>query len=91
VCALLLDERDLLRVGILAVALPMVAMLLTMGRRSNLSASHRASPERLRPGTSGSVRLLLTNRGALRTRPLEVTEASTADLSAGVRCLLPPL
>ena len=90
-CALLLDERDLLRVGILAVALPMVAMLLTMGRRSNLSASHRASPERLRPGTSGSVRLLLTNRGALRTRPLEVTEAATADLSAGVRCLLPPL
>lgn len=91
VCALLLDERDLLRVGILAVALPLVAMALTMGRRTTLTATHQAVPERLRPGTSGTVRLLLTNAGALSTRPLEVTEPATPDLTAGVRCLLPPL
>ncbi len=91
VCALLLDERDLLRVGILAAALPMVAMLLTARRRATLSAAHQALPDRLRPGTSGSVRLLLTNTGALPTRPVEVSEQATTDLTAGVRCLLPPL
>ncbi len=91
VCALLLDERDLLRVGILAAALPLVAMLLTMGRRTQLTAAHQALPDRLRPGTSGSIRLLLTNAGSLRTRPLEVVEPATTDLTAGMRCLLPPL
>jgi uncharacterized protein (DUF58 family) len=91
VCAILLDERDLLRVGILAVALPVAAMLLTMGRRVNLTAAHQALPERLRPGTSGIVRLLLSNAASMRTRPLEVTESATTDLTEGVRCLLPPL
>ncbi|HET8590680.1 MAG TPA: DUF58 domain-containing protein [Nakamurella sp.] len=91
VCALLLDERDLLRVGILAAALPLVAMMLTMSRRTQFTAMHQALPDRLRPGTTGSVRLLLTNTGALRTRPLEVVEPATTDLTAGVRCLLPPL
>ncbi len=91
VCALLLDERDLLRVGILAAALPIVAALLTVGRRGTVAAAHQVMPNRLRPGMSGSVRLLLTNTGALRTRPLEVSEAPTADLTAGMRCLLPPL
>lgn len=91
VCALLLDERDLLRVGILAAALPLVAMMLTMSRRTQFTAVHQALPDRLRPGTSGSVRLLLTNTAALRTRPLEVVEPATTDLTAGVRCLLPPL
>jgi uncharacterized protein (DUF58 family) len=91
ICAILLDERDLLRVGILAVALPMVAMLLTMGRRITLAATHQALPERLRPGTTGVIRLLLTNASGSRTRPLEVVEAGTSDLTDGVRCLLPPL
>jgi uncharacterized protein (DUF58 family) len=91
ICAILLDERDLLRVGILAVALPVVAMLLTRGRRVNLAADHQALPERLRPGTFGTIRLLLTNAAGSRTRPLEVVEPATSDLSPGVRCLLPPL
>ena len=91
ICAILLDERDLLRVGILAVALPVVAMLFTRGRRISLSADHQALPERLRPGTTGVIRLLLTNDSGARTRPLEVVEPATTELTRGVRCLLPPL
>ncbi len=90
-CAVLLDERDLLRVGILAIALPLVAMLLTMGGRVQVSATHQAIPDKLRPGSTGVVRLLLTNVGAGRTRSLEATEPATTDLTAGVRSLLPPL
>ena len=91
VCAVLLDERDLLRVGLLAVLLPLVAVLVTATRRLKLTADHQVLPERLRPGTVGHITLTLANDGTSRTRPLEISEAPTPDLTAGVRCLLPSL
>lgn len=90
-CGVLLDERDLLRVGILAVALPLVALMLTVVRPAPVQASHRATPGRLRPGVGGAVELALSNVGGLRTRPMIVTDAATEGLTAGVRCLVPPL
>lgn len=91
ICALLLDERDLLRAGVLAVALPLVAAAVIMGRRLRVRATHRVLPDRLQPGTTGTVQVMLTNIGSLRTRPLQVTDQPTVGLTAGVRCLLPPL
>lgn len=91
ICALLLDERDLLRVGVLAAALPLAAAAVIMGRRLRVRASHRVLPDRLHPGLAGSVELTLSNTGTLRTRPVEVTDQPVPGLTDGVRCLLPPL
>ncbi len=90
-CALLLDERDLLRVGILAVALPIVALLLTVALPAPIRAAHRVSPQRLQPGALGTVELSVSNDGSLRTRPMIVTDPATEGLTAGARCLIPPL
>ncbi len=91
VCAFLLDERDLLRVGILAAVLPFAAYLLTATRRPKIEASHQVLPDKLSPGTAGQVTLNLTNAGTTRTRTLELSEPPTVDLTAGMRCLLPGL
>ncbi len=91
VCAFVLDERDLLRVGIFAALLPIAGMLAGMARRVRLAAAHQVSPARLDSGTHGQVSLSLTNNGTIRSSTLEIAEPPTPDLTAGVRCLLPPL
>ena len=91
ICAVLLDERDLLRVGIFAVILPLLAMLAWSVRSVRLSADHLVSPSRLVPGSRGQVQLTITNTGSTRTAALEVTEPPTPDLTGGLRCLMPPL
>jgi len=91
VCAFVLDERDLLRVGIFAAVLPLLAMLAGSIRRLKLSASHLVTPSQLDPGTTGRVVLLIGNSGSARTGALEISEPPTADLTEGVRCLVPPL
>lgn len=91
ICAFLLDERDLLRVGILAAVLPLAAYLLTATRRPKLEAAHQVLPDRLSPGTSGQVTLTLTNTGGSRTRTVELIESASPGLTAGMRCLLPGL
>lgn len=91
ICAVLLDERDLLRVGVFAAVLPLLAMVAWAGRSVRLSADHLVAPPRLMPGTRGQVQLTITNTGSLRTAALEVTEPATPELTAGLHCLLPPL
>lgn len=91
VCAIVLDERDLLRVGIFAALLPIVGMLVGMSRRVRLAAEHLVTPLRLDTGTRGMVSLSLTNNGSVRSSTLEIAEPPTSDLTSGVRCLLPPL
>ena len=91
VCALVLDERDLLRIGIFAAVLPVIAMVAGSMRRLRLTASHLVSPVRLAPGTVGQVVLSVTTPGPAAPAPLEVCERPTADLTAGVRCLVPRL
>lgn len=91
VCALVLDERDLLRIGIFAAVLPILATIVGVIRPLKLTASHMVSPSRLDPGTAGRVVLSVINSGSSRTGALEISERPTADLTAGVRCLVPPL
>ena len=87
----MLDERDLLRIGIFAIVLPLIAMIAGSIRRLRLTASHLVSPARLDPGTVGQVVLSIRNAGSSRTGALEIAERPTADLTSGVRCLVPPL
>ena len=91
VCAVILDERDLLRVGILAIAIPVIAWAITATRRTSLTASHQVQPTLIRPGTDGRITLTITNAGRSRSRQVEITEPATPDLTAGVHCLLPAL
>lgn len=89
VCALLLDERDLLRVGVSVAALPIIAAILVLGRRSRFTTTHRISPERLSPGVAGTVEVTLT--ATMRSGPVQLTEQPVAGLTEGMRCILPPL
>ncbi|MGS0686957.1 DUF58 domain-containing protein [Nakamurella sp. GG22] len=90
-CAVILDERDLLRIGLFAIALPLIATIAGTLRRIRLTAAHLVSPSRLDPGTTGQVVLSVTNAGSARTSTLEISEPPTVDLATGVRCLVPPL
>lgn len=91
ICALVLDERDLLRIGIFGAVLPLIAMAAGVARRVKLTASHMVSPTRIDPGTVGTVALFIGNAGSGPTGALEVSERPTPDLTPGVRCLVPPL
>ncbi len=91
ICAVLLDERDLLRVGIFASILPILAILAGSVRSVRLSADHLVGPARLVPGSQGQVQLTVTNTGSTRTAAMEITEPPTPDLADGLRCLMPPL
>ena len=91
VCSIFLSERDLLRVGLLAILLPVVAWVVAASRRTRLVATHHVTPRRLSPGAEGSVDLLVTNSGNTRTRPIELLEPAVGDLSTGTHCMIPAL
>lgn len=91
ICAFVLDERDLLRVGLLAVLLPVVALLITTMRRVQLRAEHQVVPDRLHPNAAGEVTLTLINDGSSRTPALDIAESPTEGLSRGLRGLVAPI
>lgn len=91
VCAFVLDERDLFRVGLIAGALPVLAMGLTALRRTQLTVAHHIYPERLVPGGQGQVVLQVRNTGSTRTTALDLSEPPVPGLTGGMRYLLPSL
>lgn len=91
ICAVVLDERDLLRIGVMAVALPLFAVGITALRRINLRGVHQVAPERMRPGTHGQAVLVITNTGQGRTPSIEISEAAVPGLSTGMRHLIAPI
>lgn len=91
ICAVVLDERDLLRVGIVAAALPLFAVAITALRRIQLVGMHQVSPEQLRPGTAGQAVLVITNTGLTRTPAIEMSEPPVPGLTSGMRYLIAPL
>lgn len=91
ICAFVLDERDLLRVGVMAAALPLIAVGITALRRITLAGVHQVSPERLRPGTNGQAVLTITNTGPTRTPAIEISEPAVPGLTTGMRYLIAPI
>ncbi len=91
VCAFVLDERDLLRVGVVAAALPLVAVAITALRRIQLTGVHQVAPEQMRPGTRGQATLIITNSGLTRTPSMEISEPPVPGLTAGMRYLIAPI
>jgi len=63
-CALLLSERDLLRVAVFVIALPMLAAVVAGRARLGLSAQRRVSP-RIPVGEPAQVELAVSSQGRL--------------------------
>ena len=69
VCAVVLDERDLLRIGLVVCLLPLVSLLLAVRTRRSVQAARTLLPARTAAGTPAEVALDLRGGpvlGALR-------------------------
>ena len=69
-CALVLDQRDLLRVGVLLAAVPLGALLTTSRYRYRLALKRTIAPVRVVAGTTARVGLELENLTRIPTRVL---------------------
>ena len=66
-CAFVLGERDLLRVGVFLVALPLVAVAAVARTRYRLTCERRLDPGRVAAGLPATVRLRIRNLSRLPT------------------------
>src|SRR5256885_869110 len=73
-CALILGERDLLRVGVFLVALPLVAMLIVLRTRYRIACTRVLEPSRVPAGRASRVVLRLENLSRLPTGVLLVED-----------------
>ncbi|MFI6497546.1 DUF58 domain-containing protein [Nonomuraea typhae] len=83
VMALLLGEHDLLRIGVLVTALPLLAALVVARTRYRLSCARRLSPSRAEVGGEATVTLRLENVTRLPTGLLLIED--TVPYALGVR------
>ncbi len=67
ICAILLGQKDLLRVGMLLVALPVITALMASRARYRLSCSREVTPSRVPAGQPAQVSLRLENPGRAPT------------------------
>jgi uncharacterized protein (DUF58 family) len=74
VCAFVVGERDLLRAGVLILALPVLSALVVSRTRYRLSCTRRADPSRLPVGHEAQVSVVLQNISRLPTGILLVED-----------------
>jgi uncharacterized protein (DUF58 family) len=70
ICAVLLGQRDLLRIAVLLILLPLGCALMLTRARYRIGLSRTVSPARVSAGTTLRVRLELQNLSKLSTRLL---------------------
>ena len=87
-CGLLLGEVDLIRAGVLAVAIPIVASVVV--RRSQVSIASRRSvdPSYVSAGAAATMTLIVTNRSVLPTGPLMMEDRLPSQLVGRARFVL---
>lgn len=66
-CAVLLGQRDLLRVGVLLVLLPLITALFANRSRYLLASSRDITPARIQVGQTATVTIRLDNPGRVPT------------------------
>ncbi|AUS80239.1 DUF58 domain-containing protein [Actinoalloteichus sp. AHMU CJ021] len=64
-CSVVLDERDLLRVGLFTLLLPLLSALVTRRSRTQVSVERAVSPARVQAGDLARMRLTVRGRGTL--------------------------
>lgn len=73
--AVLVGHRELLRVGILLLMLPLVSLVVALRSRVRLAAARSIEPPRVAAGTPATVRLELANLARIPTGVLLVEDA----------------
>ncbi len=86
--ALVLGQRDLLRVGVFLLALPLVSLLVVLRTRYKVSAQRVLDPGRVAVGDPANVRLVLENLARLPTGVLLVEDRVPFLLGARPRFVL---
>ncbi|MCG5212413.1 DUF58 domain-containing protein [Streptosporangium sp. KLBMP 9127] len=87
-CAFLLGEHDLLRIGVLIVALPLLAAMVVARTRYRLSCARRLDPARSEVGGEATVTLKLENVTRLPTGLLLIEDTVPYALGARPRFVL---
>ncbi|MFI9385466.1 DUF58 domain-containing protein [Kutzneria sp. NPDC052558] len=88
VCSLVLNERDLLRIAVFVVALPVLAAVLTSRSRVGLSATRQVAPERIPVGGTAEVRVDIRSEGRLPTGGLLLEDGVPYALGSRPRFVL---
>ncbi|WP_326821437.1 DUF58 domain-containing protein [Streptosporangium sp. NBC_01639] len=88
VCAFVLGEHDLLRIGVLVVSLPLLAAMVVARTRYRLSCARRLDPPRAEVGGEATVTLRLENVTRLPTGLLMIEDTVPYALGARPRFVL---
>lgn len=87
-CGLLLGEVDLVRAGVLAVAVPLVAALVVYRSRVRIANRRGAEPVRASVGEAVGIHLTITNRSVLPTGALMLEDQLPDQLTGQARFVL---
>jgi uncharacterized protein (DUF58 family) len=87
-CSIVLNERDLLRVSVFVVALPILVCLLTAVARVGLHAQRQINPNRTPVGGRAEVTLHITSTGRLPTGGLLVSDGVPYSLGGKPRFVI---
>jgi uncharacterized protein (DUF58 family) len=87
-CSFVLGERDLLRAGLLLLALPLLSVLVVSRTRYRLTCSRRASPARFPASGEAQVNVLLENVSRLPTGILLIEDQVPYTLGGRARFVI---
>ncbi|TCP45395.1 uncharacterized protein (DUF58 family) [Tamaricihabitans halophyticus] len=73
-CAVILNERDLLRIAVFVIVLPLLVAVLTARARIRIAARRQLLPSRISIGASGQVQLDVSRRGRVPTGVLTLED-----------------
>jgi uncharacterized protein (DUF58 family) len=90
-CGLLLGVVDLVRAGVLALAVPVVAAVSVYRSRVQLANRRTVEPERAAAGGPVTMHLAITNRSVLPTGALLLEDVLPSQLSGQARFVVPGL
>ncbi|MDT0201245.1 DUF58 domain-containing protein [Nocardioides sp. AE5] len=89
VCAILLDQRSLARIGVLVAALALVAVLVVRRSRYQLALTRTVEPQLVGAGATSQVHLELVNEGRRRTGLMLLEDTLPFVLGSHPRFVLP--
>jgi uncharacterized protein (DUF58 family) len=90
-CGILLGEIDLVRAGVLALAVPMAAAFVVFRSRVRIANRRSADPARASAGEAVAIHLAVTNRSVLRTGSLMLEDQLPQQLTGRARFVVPGL
>jgi uncharacterized protein (DUF58 family) len=90
-CGVLLGEVDLVRAGVLALAVPLAAAFVVFRSRVRIANRRSADPARASAGEAVAIHLAVTNRSLLRTGSLMLEDQLPSQLTGRARFVVPEL